>query len=491
MAIFSRKKSDASDGAPEESGKFASEPGKAAKFFEHARTVHESTNYEYATTLWLKGLRHDPSSMRGHEAFLDSAQAYATREKKDRPSKEQAKNVSGSEEVDRYLQALLAWGVKPDAARGMKALERAVKLDLAEPGYWIGERTLASLAGGGGKKADLVKLMGLLQSLGAFDLAVKSGERALALDPSDGELESEVRNLSAQMTMSRGGYETTGQEGGFRANIRDAERQRQLEAEGGIAKSEDAATRVVEAARAEYESRPTDRNSVMRYARALQERGAPADEKAAYELLMGAYKQTSEFRLRHMAGDIRLRAAKRKVAQIRAQAEGGDAKAAQQLEAAQRKLTEMELEEYRLRVEAYPTDLAMKYELGLRHLRLEQHEDAIAMFQQAQSDPKNRVRVLNYLGQSFLAMGWVSEAVDTFRNALEALDNERDPMGLELRYHLMAALRRKAEDQRDGDTAEEAYRLASGIAIQQINFRDVREQRDAIQALVKELKGGS
>lgn len=490
MAIFSRKKSDGSDGAPEASGKFTAEPGKASKFFDHARTVHESTNYEYATTLWLKGLRHDPTSMRGHEAFLDSAQAYAIKERKDRPSKEQAKNVSGSDEVDKYLQALLSWGLKPDAGRGMKALERAVKLDLAEPGYWIGERTLAAVASGGGKKGELVKLMGLLRDLGAFDLSVKAGERALALDPSDGELDSVVRNLSAQMTMSRGGYEGTGQEGGFRANIRDAKKQRELDEEHQIGRSEDASTRVVESAKAEYESRPTDRNSIMRYARALQERGQPTDEKTAYELLMNSYKETSEFRLRHMAGDIRLRAARRKLSQLKKQAEDGDARAAQQLEAAQKKFTEMELDEYRIRVEAYPTDLSVKYELGVRHFRLGQHEEAVALFQLAQADPKNRVRVLNYLGQSFLAMGWLNEAVDTFRNGIEAIESDRDPMSIEMRYFLMSALRRKAEEQRDLEAAEEAYKIASGIAIQQINFKDIREQRDALQTLVKGLKEG-
>ncbi len=495
MALFGRKKGDETATETEEtpaseSGRPLPDPVKAASFFSHARTVHDSAQYEYATTLWLQGLRKDPTSMTGLESFFRSAQAFANEEKKDKPTKDQSKNFRGRDPLEKYLEALLYWGIKPtDGGLAIKLLDAAAKLELHEPGYWVGERVLPMLMRDKPKKETFVKLMDIFRRLLAFDLAVKAGEFALSVDRSDANLESEVRNLAAQMTMSRGGYENTA-EGGFRANIKDAATQRQLEEEQRLSKSEDAASRVVEAAKKDWESRPTDRNSINRYARALIERGKPEDEKAAYELLMKAHADTNEFRFRQSAGDLRIRVARRKLAQIReaAEAKADDEAAQEKLAKAREAFAKLEIEELKLRVENNPTDLSFKYELGVRHFQLGESEEAIAMFQEAQNDPKSRARSLNYLGQSFLKMGWADEAVDTLRRALESVEMPNDDLGLDVRYWLMQAMERKAQDHKDLTTAEEAYKVASGIAMQQINYRDIRARRDALQALVKELR---
>jgi hypothetical protein len=62
-------------------------------------------------------------------------------------------------------------------------------------------------------------------------------------------------------------------------------------------------------------------------------------------------------------------------------------------------------------------------------------------------------------------------------------------LGLEIRYGLMDALAQQAEDARDLAAAEEAYKIGSGIAMQQISYRDIRARRDRMQQLMKELKG--
>lgn len=503
MAIFGRKKTAEAEanGATDESSNdkdsgvpFASDPSKAARFFDRAKAVHESTNYEYAMTLWLQGMRMDPTSVSGLDSFLQSALAFASTAKRDKPTKEQAKNFGGRGPLEKYLEELLIWGMKPgDVARAIRVVEAAAKLGLSEPGYWVGERALPMATRDKPKKDQLLKLMEAFRKLGAYDLAVKAGEHALALDRSDANLDADVRNLSAQMTMSKGGYEQTGQAGGFRANVRDIEAQRRLEEETSIVRSQDAATRVVDAAKADYESRPSDPNAIARYARALTERGLPEDEKTAFELLMKAYKETSEFRFRQSAGDLRIRHARRKLSQIRKSLaeKPDDAELAEKVAKANDAFLKMEIEEYKLRVENYPTDLTLKYELGVRHFQLGQHEEAIALFQEAQGDPKARTRCLNYLGQSFLSLGWMDEAIDTLRRALDAVESKKDEFALEVRYTLMSALERKAREQTDAPAAEEAYKIASGIAIEQINYRDIRARRDALQALMRELKSGA
>ncbi|MBY0262257.1 MAG: hypothetical protein K2Q20_07920 [Phycisphaerales bacterium] len=57
---------------------FEFDSGKAKRFFDHAVTMHEASNFGYAMNLWLKGLRFDPADMKGVEGFFNSAGRFFT-----------------------------------------------------------------------------------------------------------------------------------------------------------------------------------------------------------------------------------------------------------------------------------------------------------------------------------------------------------------------------------------------------------------------------
>ena len=97
-------------------------------------------------------------------------------------------------------------------------------------------------------------------------------------------------------------------------------------------------------------------------------------------------------------------------------------------------------------------------------------------------------RVQNQLGQAFLRLGWYTEAEETMRGAIAGHPSESDELGMQLRYGLMTVLQQKAEQDRDLAAAEEAFKIASKIAINQIDYEDIRERRAALQELVKKLK---
>lgn len=479
--------------ATETGGKLAPDPAKARKFFDPAKTVHESTNYEYAMTLWLQGLRHDPTSMSGLEGFMASAESFANENPKLKgPTKDQSKHFEGKSPIDKYLQALLNWGIKPsDYQMGIKALEGAVKLELDEHAYFIGTRTLrAALEDGKAKKDHYVTMMKLFAQIGAFDRAVQAGEAGYRLDPTDAKLQAETRNMSAQATMSKGGYERSGAAGGFRANVRDIDAQRKREEEERLVKSEDTLERVILNNKTDYEARPNDPAAIQKFAKSLLERGTAEDESLAFKVLMKGFESTRAYRFKEQAGDIRLRVMARKVAELRDAAkdspEGSEQR--KQYISGVRQFREAEIKEFEERVENYPTDLKMKYELGRRYYDVGNHEKAIEQFQVAQQAPGIAIRVQNLLGQSFLAMGWLDEADGTFRRAIDAHESSSDELGLSLRYNLMVTLSKRATENRDLVAAEEALKLASGIAIQQITFRDIRERREQLQSLVKELR---
>lgn len=429
--------------------------------------------------------------MEGIEGFFRSAAAWLGADPKRKgPSKELSRTFAGKTPVERYLTALLEWGCSPtDSGLGVRATVAAAELGLAKPTVWIGERALALAAKDKRPRKDvMLQLMQAFSKAGAFELAVAAGEAAVRLDPGDGKLQAEVRNMAAQATMNKGGFDQTGQAGGFRANIRDAEKQRRLEEEERLVKTEETLDRLIENAKADYEARPGDKPTIRKYAERLLERGTPEDEETAHTVLLQAYEATREFAFRQAAGQIKLRQAKRRMNKLAAEGNGEASAAA---EAAKKEYLALELEELKLRVENYPTDLGLKFELGKRYFDAGEYEDAIGLFQEAKAEVKNRNKVLNYLGQAFYHIQFFDGAIETFRQALESLPAGEQELAMELKYGLMIALQGRAEESGSVEDAEEAHKLVSQIAIQQFNYRDVRQRRETLKALVAKLKGGA
>lgn len=508
MAFFGRKKDEEAPAAgdvkagetgatpaatPAATTETAFSPENARKFFERAKTVHDATNFEYAMTLWLNGLRHDPRSMDGLKAFFDSAHAFLnTKEGAKGPSRDTLNQFSGRGDVDRYLGFLLAAGIKPtETGNWVKGAETGLKIGVRDPAAWLAQRGL--LAASNDKKPRkeyFVTLMEVLQNVEKYDLAIRAGEAAVRLDPADGRLAQRVKNISAESTMSRGGYDQTGQAGGFRANIRDSAEQQRLEEESRIVKTEDVMERLITSTKVEYDAAPTDRPIIRRYLDRLMERGRPEDEKAAYEVAMRAFTDTKEFSFKQRANAIKLRAAKRKLDKLRlaAEAPSADETSRAQYDTFRKQLDEAEMKDLEERAVNYPSDLTIQFELGRKYFDTNRWEEAIAKFQTAKNDPKQRARVLNYLGLSFQQIGWHDEAIETLRQAIEAHSTATDETGMTLRYGLMMSLHSRAVDQSDLANAEEAYKIASSIAIQNISYKDIRARREEIKVLVAKLK---
>ncbi len=482
---------------PAKGGGFEYSPDKAEKFFDRAQGLHDATNFAYAMQLWLGGLRQDPTSMKGLEGFMRSAQAYSLENKGKGPAKDIVKMFSdGKSDLDKYLYDLLMWGTRiTDAGLGVRAMNSASKLGLQDPAVWIADRAAGAASQEKRPRVEyLVAAMDLFEKFKRFDKAVVVGEAAVRLAPQDGRLAARVKNMSAESTMHRGGFDQTGQSGGFRQNIRDAQKQKDIEDEERVVKTEETLDRIIEKARQEYEASPGDRPAINKYGKFLLERGKPADEETAHKLFSDAFEVTREFRYKEQADRIRLVQARRKVLGLKTAAEqpGAPESARDEFRRARHALLEQEMAALEEQVAAYPTDLIKKYELGRTYYTLQRYDRAIAMFQEAKSDPKHRSKVLNYLGLSFLAMpGFTDEAIETLRQAMEAHDTPTDETGMELRYGLMRALKTRALENRELADAEEAYKLAAGITIQKIDYKDVRQHRDELKALIAELKGAA
>ena len=142
--MFGKKKNVAEE--PASSNPVADEtfsPKKAEAFFKHARTVHDSENYEYAMQLWLNGIRRDPGNMDALKAYLRSAEVYSIQSPKKGVSKETKSGVAVKGDIGKYINALLDFGLKQrDIGTAIKATQAAGKLQLMEPTKFIGEHAL-------------------------------------------------------------------------------------------------------------------------------------------------------------------------------------------------------------------------------------------------------------------------------------------------------------------------------------------------------------
>ena len=470
-------------------------PKKAKAFFDRAVTVHESGSHEYAMQNWLNGLAWDPSSMLGLNGFLKSSEVFAVSNPKKGVSKETKsalKNVAKGD-VDKYISALLDFGLKRmDTSNAIKVTSAASKVHLKDAVLMLGEHALKLAQNDPKQKKDhYVKLLDAFETVGAYKLAALAGDSACRMDQSDGELQARVRNMLAKSTMTSGGYDND-EEGGFRKNIRDAGKQLILEQEDSVAKTDSTKDSLIVKAEADYIARPGDLPTLEKYAKALLTRGKTADELKALTLYSKAFKDTSAFRYRREAGEIQVGRARRTLEKYAAHARANptDQESQEKFTKAKAQFAKLHIDELKLQVENYPTDLSLKYKLGKILFNRAEYQDAIEQFQLAQNDPKIRREVLNLMGQSFRKLGgWEDAAITTLEQAFQGITDESSDLGMEIRYGLMDALQAKADKDQDLESAERADKLAAGLAIQQFNYRDVRDRREQIKALIANIKG--
>jgi tetratricopeptide (TPR) repeat protein len=324
----------------------------------------------------------------------------------------------------------------------------------------------------------------------AWNEAFAAGEEAQRLDPSDGALEDRMRQLTAARAIQQGGYsQSGGGTSGFRTVVRDAEKQRQLEAANSISGAGGSEETALEKAKKDFEDNPMSPEAINRYGSLLRKRGQGDDEARAIDVFMTGFRRLNEYRFKMAADDLTIAQARRAERIAREQLEQApDNPALQQAhEAARTRLLDREGEVYRERVQKYPTNREMKADLGRIEYELGRYEDAMAAFQAAKDDPKLKVNSAWMLGRCFSKEGWHAEAVGEFKEALGALDLTQGERELDIKYDLMLALMELAKLEKSGAHAKEAADICSVIVRKNIAYKDVRARRKEVDELVRTL----
>ena len=493
MALFGKKKSgDPEKSAELEAVTFVAQPEKATKWFTHARTMADGSNFETALVYYASGLRFDPANEDALQAMLQVGIKHAQQGGKKLPSKT-TRSLEGPEPIDKMILSLTQWlGDIQNTTAAIKALEGMVKSEQSATGKFFASHVLGIVSRGKKPtKQQFVSIKDACRALESWDIALAAGQAAMALDPADGGLDHEIKDLSAQRAMAAGGYEeAAGKEGGFRQFVKDIDKHRELEEEESLAGVGGGSERVLERAREAFREAPDVAENVNRYGTLLRRDGSSHSLKTAEQVYLKGYKTTSEYRFRMIAGDIRIQRFKDRIRTVREEINAAPESSQplpQRLEKLEQDLLEFEATEYSERAEKYPTDRRIRFHLGEVAMRQHDTETAMGCFQKAKDEPRLRAAAGHLLGRCFATEGWHSEAADEYRDVLSKIDATESDRELEIRYDLMVSLIEIGRRDESSEHAREALDICSGIARQDITYRDIRQKRREIDELVKSL----
>ena len=303
--IFGWRKGDSSNSEKP----FEPQPEKARKFFDHARTVGATEQLDYSLKLFANGLKFDPGNMVAHQGMYEVACKF--HDQKSPASGKDLKEIEGPGPIDKMVVTEYTWMRDlNNVTAAMRFMEAAGKAGQSEVGQWLAPKLINMLRNAMQKKPlkkVWVQAIDLFSEVEAWNEAFASGEEAQRLDPSDGALEQRIRQLTAARAIQQGGYQQNfGQTGGFRAQVRDTEKQRQLEASNNISGAGGSEEIAMDKARKDFDDNPMSPEAINRYGSLLRKRGQADDEAKAIEVFLAGFKRLNEYRFKMNADDLRI-----------------------------------------------------------------------------------------------------------------------------------------------------------------------------------------
>jgi len=454
----------------------ATDLAKAKVFFEKARKVAETENYDYAIEMYLDGLRCAPEALQqGHLPLCELALQRKGKGGKKPTMVERVKHLRGKTPLEQMLNAEYLFARDPDHLPYAEAmLKAAVAGGYTKTAQWLAN--LIFQTNNVFEKPSVqtyILLKDCYLDLGQLDKALAACQRARKLKPDDADLAEECKNISAELTMSSGKYDG---EGDFRQSIKDGEAQAKLYSQDRVVKTEDYRISAVEDARKKLAQNPNLPKNIFELAEALSDLQNDEAENQAIGLLENTYKTKNDFTFKRRAGLLRIKQFKRKIRQVQAvlNAQPDNVQAKAIVEELTAQLSNFELQHYQLCVQNYPTDLQPKYEYGVRLLRNKQYNEAIPILQEAQKDPRRKIAALDKVGYCFFMKGWFTDAIDVFTQAIDFYVIKDDNIAKELRYNLARAY------EENGNT-EKALEMYRKIAQLDFAYKDASQRVDKLR----------
>jgi tetratricopeptide (TPR) repeat protein len=288
--------------------------------------------------------------------------------------------------------------------------------------------------------------------------------------PNDGELNQALKDLSARKTLDQGGYAALeGGQGSYRDILKDKQQAVSLEQEKRVVKTEDVTERLI----GEYETRLQIEPNNLKLTRSLAELYS---QKKQFDRALALYDRIKNS---EMGNDPSLENAMANtiVRRFEYQLEKLDTAAPDYTEQAAKiraQKLDFQITDCQNRVEKYPTDLAIRFEMGQLYFQTGRITEAIQEFQKAKNNPHKGLAAMNYLAQCYARRKMYDLAARTLQSAIKekaVFDDEKK----DLVYNLGCVL----ESMDKKDEAIEQFKL---IYEMDIGYKDVAKKVDDFYA---------
>lgn len=314
------------------------------------------------------------------------------------------------------------------------------------------------------------------------DFYMKVGEYAKARDayaklnaylPSDQTIFKQLKDAEARLTMASGWDDVAGQKDGYRKLIADKDQAKKLDMAAKSVVAGDDAAALIEEAKARIAAEPNNLNFYRALARTYLQ-NKRYDE--AVETLEGARKvNAADPELDRALTQAKISNYEAKIEAFRV---AGDANSADTLE---NEMNQFVFDDLMSRVQRYPNDLKLRFELGCLYFKYDYFDDAIGQFQMSQRSPKERVESLFYLAKCFAHKGQRDMAVmqlETANDQLSIMDDLKKKIVFEL-----GCLAEEAKDY------EKAYSYYKDVYAADIGFQDIGARMERIYKLRQQQHG--
>lgn len=295
-----------------------------------------------------------------------------------------------------------------------------------------------------------------------FDKAIDAMTKVTRIDPMDGEARSLVTAYMAEKVQIEGKYDESGK------MIQKAMSDKNADNADGPGMSQQAD--LERACR-----KDPSKDNYLRLADFLKRDGQL--EKAAEALERALEASDGEVKIREQLDDIRIDLLRKEfgLAQEEYQKDKEDNFAKRKYQDLRAKLRALEIEVYASRIDRYPQNLALKYDLGMLYIDDGRHQLAIPLLQKARSDNRRKLDALAALGKCFIKEKQLPLARRQFEQAIPDC-NPDDNQALFLDLNYLAG--RVCEELKDKEAAIKYYQA---VLEYDYDYKDNRERLNRLE----------
>jgi tetratricopeptide (TPR) repeat protein len=414
--------------------------------FERGKEVirHEKPDHDYAHTMFSECVLHDPANLEYVETMLDNLQRKYKNNKRGARLKgfggrgQFKKAVAAEDWPEVFRQGLELLKTNPWDVPTLRALAYACQTNHYNE---VELRYLKNALDVNPKDLEVNRHCAeSLARMGQFDQAIACWHRIEELDKGNREARRHISELTLAKTRGLPGLETTS---AGRAAAAGAARAPAVPraapapapasaappsaapaagAADGEPKTTDRPAPSIEALEREVARDEADLDSHVRLSEAYTHAGRFRD---AYQVLKRALEASGGHNLaiRELLEDAQIRIVRAQVAIAEQRAAAESTQEAHDLVKRFRaELNRQELMVLGNRVDRYPLDLQLKYELGIRLKREGKHQQAREAFEAARAEPALRAPATLEMGESFQHLKQYGNAIECYQSAATAAE---------------------------------------------------------------------